>query len=105
VLHLWRNEAKPTADRMVLIEVEVQTMIARQMPAWPPQMRAETAAAYCDEADSDTFLRAVAAGHYPAPGSSFGGTAKWHRAALDAAIDQHHAMTAPALGSDLIDLL
>jgi hypothetical protein len=87
------------------MRLEVQTMIIRQMPAWPLQMRAETAAAYCDEAETAAFLRGVAEGHYPAPGSSFGGTAKWHRAALDAAIDQHHKMVTPAIASDLIDLL
>ncbi|MGM5050355.1 hypothetical protein AB8A20_15900 [Tardiphaga sp. 604_B6_N1_1] len=80
-------------------------MIVRPMPGWPLQMRAETAAAYCDETGTDEFLRGVAEGHYPAPGSSSGGTAKWHRAALDAAIDRHHAIFTPAIASDLIDLL
>jgi hypothetical protein len=85
--------------------LEVRIMIVRQMPAWPLQMRAETAAAYCDEADTDEFLRGVEAGHYPPPGSSFGGSAKWHRAVLDAAIDRHHAIVTPTISNDLIDLL
>jgi hypothetical protein len=55
-------------------------------------MRAETAAAYCDEPSVDSFLAKVAKGIYPQPTRTKGALPKWHRAKLDAAIARRHGL-------------
>lgn len=66
---------------------------------WPRQMRAETAAAYCDEVSTTAFLRSVPT-LYPEPRHIPGKGKRWLREQLDAAIDRLHGRTderSPAL--------
>jgi hypothetical protein len=55
-------------------------------------MRAETAAAYCDEPSVQAFLAKVAKGIYPPPIRSKGSLPKWHRLKLDSAIARRHGL-------------
>jgi hypothetical protein len=55
-------------------------------------MRAETAAAYCDEPSVEAFLAKVTKGLYPSPFRCKGALPKWHRAKLDAAIARRHGL-------------
>ena len=41
--------------------------VAPPLGSWPLEMRAETAAAYCDEPSVEAFLAKVARGIYPQP--------------------------------------
>lgn len=54
---------------------------------WPRLMRAETAAAYCDERSVGSFLRAVGP-LYPQPIRVKGKGLRWLREDLDHAIEQ-----------------
>ena len=60
--------------------------------SWPLEMRAETAAAYCDEPSVEAFLSKVARGIYPPPARTKGSLPKWHRTKLDAAIARRHGL-------------
>jgi hypothetical protein len=60
--------------------------------AWPTEMRAETAAAYCDEPSVEAFLSKVKQRIYPSPCRQIGILPKWHRAKLDEAIAQRHGL-------------
>jgi hypothetical protein len=55
-------------------------------------MRAETAAAYCDEPSVEAFLAKVSKGFYPNPSRSKGSLAKWHRYKLDGSIARRHGL-------------
>jgi hypothetical protein len=55
-------------------------------------MRAETAAAYCDEPSVEAFHSKVARGIYPSPTREKGALPKWHRSKLDASIAQRHGL-------------
>jgi hypothetical protein len=59
---------------------------------WPIEMRAETAAAYCDEPSVEAFLSKVKRGAYPSPCRQRGMLPKWHRAKLDEAIALRHGL-------------
>jgi hypothetical protein len=59
---------------------------------WPLEMRAETAAAYCDEPSVDAFLAKVSKGIYPAPMRCMGSLPKWHRLKFDAVIARRHGL-------------
>jgi hypothetical protein len=50
-------------------------------------MRAETAAAYCDEVSVEAFLRGVGT-HYPEPTNVKGKGDRWLKEELDAAIER-----------------
>ncbi len=60
--------------------------------AWPLEMRAETAAAYCDEPSVDAFLAKVDRGIYSQPARQKGCQPKWHRAKLDRDIARRHGL-------------
>ena len=60
--------------------------------AWPTEMRAETAAAYCDEPSVEAFASKVTKGLYPKPCRHKGTLPKWHRAKLDEAIALRHGL-------------
>jgi hypothetical protein len=60
--------------------------------SWPLEMRAETAAAYCDEPSVEAFLAKVAKGIYPPPIRCKGSLPKWHRLKLDTAIAKRHGL-------------
>jgi hypothetical protein len=69
--------------------------------SWPLEMRAETAAAYCDEPSVEAFLRKVARGIYPKPATQRGCTPKWHRLKLDNDIARRHGL--PVEGGNLTE--
>jgi hypothetical protein len=60
--------------------------------SWPLEMRAETAAAYCDEPSIDAFLAKVQRGVYSAPVREKGCLPKWHRWRLDRDIARRHGL-------------
>lgn len=66
--------------------------IAIPVGTWPLEMRAETAAAYCDEPSVDSFLMKVSKGVYPQPARAKGSLPKWHRAKLDQDIARRHGL-------------
>jgi hypothetical protein len=55
-------------------------------------MRAEHAAAYCDEPSVQAFLAKVSRGTYPRPTREKGSLPKWHRYKLDASIARRHGL-------------
>jgi hypothetical protein len=55
-------------------------------------MRAETAAAYCDDPSVEAFLAKVKLGVYPSPCRQSGTLPKWHRAKLDQTIAHRHGL-------------
>jgi hypothetical protein len=57
---------------------------------WPLEMRAATAAAYCDEPSVESFLSKVEKGIYSQPARQHGCSPKWHRAKLDRDIARRH---------------
>jgi hypothetical protein len=59
---------------------------------WPLEMRAETAAAYCDEPSVDAFLAKVRQGIYSSPARLVGCLPKWHRFKLDQDIARRHGL-------------
>jgi hypothetical protein len=63
--------------------------------AWPTEMRAETAAAYCDEPSPNAFLSKVKSGVYPSPCRQRGMLPKWHRFKLDQVIAHRHGLMIP----------
>jgi hypothetical protein len=75
--------------------------------AWPLEMRAQTAAAYCDEPSVETFLAKVARGIYSQPARAKGALPKWHRAKLDRDIARRHGLRCegPALSEDVVELI
>ena len=60
--------------------------------AWPLEMRAETAAAYCDEPSVDAFMAKVERHVYSQPTRASGCLPKWHRQKLDADIARRHGL-------------
>jgi hypothetical protein len=64
--------------------------IAYPPGSWPLEMRAATAAAYCDEPSVDAFLAKVEKGIYSQPARQQGCSPKWHRAKLDRDIARRH---------------
>ncbi len=75
--------------------------------AWPLEMRAETAAAYCDEPSVDAFLAKVDRGIYPQPVRQKGCLPKWYRWKLDRDIARRHGVTlqGPDLVEDVTELI
>ena len=76
--------------------------------AWPTEMRAETAAAYCDEPSVEAFRWKVKQGTYPKPCRQKGMVPKWHRARLDQAIARRHGLLATSdtlLAEDAVELI
>jgi hypothetical protein len=69
-------------------------------------MRAETAAAYCDEPSVEAFLSKVKRGAYPNPCRQRGMLPKWHRAKLDEAIALRHGLIPDQLlAEDVVGLI
>ncbi len=59
----------------------------RNPGTWPRLMRAETAAAYCDEKSVEAFLRSIPS-TYPRPIKVSGKGDRWLKDDLDAAIER-----------------
>lgn len=74
---------------------------------WPMEMRADTAAEYCDEPSPDAFKAKVKRGIYPEPIRGDGIHPKWHRTKLDEAIARRHGLRidGAALIEDLAGLI
>ena len=74
---------------------------------WPLEMRAETAAAYCDEPSVDAFLAKVQRGVYCAPTREKGCLPKWHRLKLDRDIARRHGLRFDniAVAEDVTELI
>jgi hypothetical protein len=87
----------------------VAQMRAPKLPtgAWPAEMRAETAAAYCDEPSIEAFMAKVSRGVYSQPTRERGCLPKWHRRKLDHDIAHRHGLRveAPPLAEDVTDLI
>ena len=81
--------------------------IATPLGSWPLEMRAETAAGYCDEPSVEAFLAKVARGVYSQPARVKGSLPKWHRAKLDRDIARRHGLRCegPALSEDVVGLI
>jgi hypothetical protein len=60
--------------------------------SWPLEMRAQTAAAYCDEPSVETFLAKVQQGIYSPPTHERHCAPKWHRWKLDRDIARRHGL-------------
>jgi hypothetical protein len=75
--------------------------------AWPQEMRAETAAAYCDEPSVESFQNKVKQGIYSEPSRAKGSLPKWHRAKLDRDIARRHGLQVqgPQLAEDAAELI
>ena len=59
---------------------------------WPMEMRADTAAEYCDEPSADAFKAKVKRGIYSEPIRGDGILLKWHRTKLDQDIARRHGL-------------
>ena len=75
---------------------------AHNYSAWPDQMRAETAAAYCDEPSVDAFRRSVGK-LYPYPYKVPRKGDRWSRRELEAALRRLRGETAEV--GDAADVL
>jgi hypothetical protein len=75
--------------------------------AWPLEMRAETAAAYCDEPSVKAFVAKVERGIYSAPTREKGCLPKWLRWKLDRDIARRHGLRFDnvAFSEDATDLI
>lgn len=75
--------------------------------AWPLEMRAVTAAAYCDEPSVEAFLAKVERGIYSPPIREKGCLPKWHRWKLDRDIARRHGLIFDnvAISEDATDLI
>jgi len=76
--------------------------------AWPTEMRAETAAAYCDEPSVESFLSKTKRGIYPNPCQQRGMLPKWHRIKLDEAIARRHGLqvnSGSSFAEDAVELI
>jgi hypothetical protein len=74
---------------------------------WPLEMRAETAAAYCDEPSVRAFLAKVDRGIYSAPARQKGCLPKWHRRKLEQDIARRHGLSLdlPIITEDATELI
>lgn len=74
---------------------------------WPLEMRAATAAAYCDEPSVDAFLAKVERHVYCQPIKVPGCVPKWHRLKLDHDIARRHGLRleSPAVAEDVSGLI
>lgn len=65
---------------------------AYPLGSWPLEMRAETAAAYCDEPSVEAFRAKVERGIYSKPKREPGCLPKWHRERLNQDIARRHGL-------------
>jgi hypothetical protein len=77
------------------ISSEPNAVVRSAIPsgAWPLEMRAQMAAAYCDEPSVDAFLAKVRLGVYSAEIWEKGCLPKWHRLELDRDIAHRHGLS------------
>lgn len=65
--------------------------------SWPLEMRAETAAAFCDEPSVEAFRAKVDRGIYSRPRTERGCLPKWHRDRLSQDIARRHGLAITAV--------
>lgn len=65
--------------------------------SWPLEMRAETAAAFCDEPSVGAFRAKVERGIYSRPRTAKGCLPNWHRERLAQDIARRHGLAIGAL--------
>ena len=80
---------------MHVVDAVVSHKVNNPTGAWPNEMRAETAAGYCDEPSVEAFLAKVKRGVYPSACRQRGMLPKWHRFKLDQAIARRHGLLLP----------
>ena len=68
------------------------TQAARGGDRWLMEMRAETAAEYCDEPSVEAFKSKVKRGIYSEPIRGTGILPKWHRKKLDQDLARRHGL-------------
>lgn len=73
--------------------------------SWPLEMRAETAAAYCDEPSVEAFRDKVDRGVYSQPLRERGSLPKWHRLNLERDIALRHGLDVTLPSDDLAELI
>lgn len=80
--------------------------VAIPVGSWPLEMRAETAAGFCDEPSVEAFLAKVEKGIYSRPAQSPGCSPKWHRVKLAQDIARRHGIEAgEPIAEDVSDLI
>ena len=74
---------------------------------WPMEMRADTAAEYCDEPSVEAFKAKVKKKIYSEPIRGTGILPKWHRAKLDQDIAHRHGLNVDGVSfvEDLASLI
>lgn len=90
-----RNRFGTKPFQAAVRSVNRPVLVSTPPGSWPLQMRAETAAAFCDEPSVSSFLRKVALGHYSPPVKIPGSHPKWHRSQLENDIARLHGLEAP----------
>lgn len=75
--------------------------------SWPMEMRADMAAAFCDEPSIEAFRAKVERGIYSQPVMQRGCLPKWHRERLTHDIAQRHGLQheLPLLGENVEHLI
>lgn len=71
--------------------------VAYPLGSWPLEMRAETAAAFCDEPSVEAFRAKVDRGIYSRPRTERGCLPKWHRERLAQDIARRHGLALPVV--------
>ena len=79
--------------------------VAYPLGSWPLEMRAATAAAYCDEPSVESFISKVGRGIYSQPARQRGCLPKWHRNKLDRDIARRHNLWDVAEVEDVTGLI
>ena len=79
--------------------------VACPQGSWPLEMRAATAAAYCDEPSVGAFLSKVGRGIYSQPVRQRGCLPKWHRNKLDHDIARRHNLGDMSAVEDVTGLI
>jgi hypothetical protein len=79
--------------------------VSYPLGSWPLEMRAATAAAYCDEPSVEAFLAKVDKGIYSQPARQQGCSPKWHRAKLDRDIARRHNIEDFTIVEDVTELI
>jgi hypothetical protein len=95
------------AERPMETFLAMSRSVSMPLGSWPLEIRAETAAAYCDEPSVEAFHRKVQLGIYSPPSRQIGCLPKWHRFKLDRDIARRHGlqMPGPQLAEDAADLI
>jgi hypothetical protein len=97
LLRMGRPSPSPGPLDVALVRIWSGVPMSRSssrapLSCWPLEMRAETAAAFCDEPSVDAFLSKVERGIYSQPLRQKGCLPKWHRLRLIRDIARRHSL-------------